>query len=129
MENKNQTMKKFSLTFVRHGQSEGNSNGLLQGQSNTALSAEGRDQSRLAGLALSHIKFDQIYSSDLDRAFDTASIIAQVNMESNDVLPDENSNIVKSLEQRLARQDLLERNCIISFLMVAKALMQLRKGE
>jgi len=95
MENKNQTMKKISFTFVRHGQSEGNSSGLLQGQSNTALSAEGREQSRLAGLALSHIKFDQIYSSNLDRAFDTASIIIQENKESSDVLPDENSNIVK----------------------------------
>jgi len=95
MENKNQTNKSFSITFVRHGQSIGNSTGLLQGQSNTSISEEGKEQAMLAGAALSHIKYDQIYASDLDRAFDTASIIAKHNKESISALPDENSNTVK----------------------------------
>jgi len=93
-----QENKKFSFTFVRHGQSIGNSEGLLQGQSNTALSSEGREQSKLAGKALSHIKFNQIYSSDLDRAFDTAAIIANENKLKTNVSSDENSNIVQKNE-------------------------------
>jgi len=98
MENKTQENKKFHFTFVRHGQSMGNSEGLIQGQSHTALSSEGREQSKLAGLALSHIKFDQIYSSDLDRAFDTAAIIANENKLMTNGLSDENSNSVQKNE-------------------------------
>ena len=44
---------------------------------------------------MSHIKFDQIYASDLDRAFNTASIIAKHTKESIAVLTDINSNTVK----------------------------------
>jgi len=95
MENKTQQNKKFAFTFVRHGQSIGNSEGLLQGQGNTAISSEGREQSKLAGIALSQIKFNQIYSSDLDRAFDTAAIIANENKLKTNVYSDESSNVVQ----------------------------------
>ena len=52
----------------------------------------------MAGIALSNIKFNQIYSSDLDRAFDTAVIIANENKLKTSVSSDENSNIVQKNE-------------------------------
>jgi len=67
---------KISLTFVRHGRSEGNQGGLIQGQSNTPLAEDGKKQAYLAGAALRHVSFDTIYSSDQDRAYDTAFLIA-----------------------------------------------------
>jgi len=91
-----QSTTKISLTFVRHGQSEGNKNGLLQGQGNTPLSQEGKKQCELAGLALSQVPFDIIYSSDQDRAYDTATIIASKNEASFNLQSDENDNIIQA---------------------------------
>ena len=55
-------------------------------------------QAGLAGLALSHIKFDKIYASDQERAFDTASIIARKNNLSTNQQSDANSHIVEANE-------------------------------
>ena len=56
----------------------------------------------MAGIALSQIKFDQIYSSDLDRAFDTAAIIANENKLTTNVSSNDNSNI--ALKNELLRE-------------------------
>jgi len=98
MESKGQTTAKISLTFIRHGQSEGNQNGLIQGQGNTSLSEQGKNQSELAGLALSQVSFDKMYSSDQDRAYDTATIIASKNESLSSLTEDENHNIVEANE-------------------------------
>jgi broad specificity phosphatase PhoE len=63
------------LILVRHGQSTANARGTWQGQMDFPLSDEGRQQARMAGLALSRETFDGLYSSPLSRAFETASII------------------------------------------------------
>jgi broad specificity phosphatase PhoE len=65
------------LVLVRHGQSTANASGVWQGQSEYPLSDEGRLQARLAGLALRGERFGAIYSSPLERAFETAEIIAR----------------------------------------------------
>ena len=62
----------------------------------------------MAGLALSKKKFDQIYSSDQDRAFDTATIIANENKLTTNGLPDENSNIVQ-------KNELIRERCFGAF--------------
>jgi len=62
------------------------------------LSTHGKEQAGLAGLALSHIKFDKIYASDLERAFDTASIIARKNDFSTSQPSDANFHIVEANE-------------------------------
>ena len=64
-----------SLLVIRHGQSLWNVDERWQGRANIALSDLGVQQARLAALALG--TFDLIASSQLDRARDTAQIIAE----------------------------------------------------
>ena len=68
----------YNITLLRHGESEGNLSGVLQGQSDFPLSAVGVEQAqRLASYWKSEeTKFDLIISSPLLRASQTAEIIA-----------------------------------------------------
>ena len=68
------------ITLLRHGESEGNSSGVLQGQSEYPLNPVGFEQAhRLARYWKSQkVKFDLIISSPLMRASQTAEIIANV---------------------------------------------------
>jgi len=65
------------LYVVRHGQSTWNAAGLLQGQApDPELTALGHEQAREAAAALETTSVDAIYSSDLRRAVQTATTIA-----------------------------------------------------
>lgn len=68
----------YFITFLRHGESEGNAKGVLQGQLDYPLSSIGLDQAkRLAIYWKAHGQcFDLIISSPLQRASSTAMIIA-----------------------------------------------------
>jgi broad specificity phosphatase PhoE len=63
------------LFIVRHGETEWNEEGRIQGHSNVCLSEVGRQQSRLLGRRLANIPIDVAYTSDLSRATETAHII------------------------------------------------------
>lgn len=63
------------LVLLRHGESAGNREGRRQGL-DSPLSEEGRRQAELLAERLSLWKVDAIYSSDMVRAKQTASIIA-----------------------------------------------------
>lgn len=54
--------------LVRHGETDANRDGIIQGQLNTPLNDLGRKQASLVGEGLRSIPFDIAYSSDLDRA-------------------------------------------------------------
>jgi broad specificity phosphatase PhoE len=60
--------------LVRHGQSEWNAVGRWQGQADPQLSDLGRRQAREAARAIGAV--DAVYASDLQRAAETAAIIA-----------------------------------------------------
>jgi len=62
--------------LIRHGESEGNHAGLLQGQQDYPLSARGRLQAKRLAERLGAVSFDALYSSDLTRALDTARAVA-----------------------------------------------------
>ena len=64
----------FSITLVRHAQSEANAAGIWQGQGDAMLSDGGRDQARLLGPRLAHQAFDIVLSSDLSRTQETADL-------------------------------------------------------
>lgn len=68
----------FQITFVRHAESEGNANGLWQGQAEFPLSESGRAQAHALAdyLVNKGETFDHILSSPLSRAYDTASAVA-----------------------------------------------------
>ena len=61
------------LVFVRHGQSTYNAQQRLQGQADPPLSEAGRAEARLLAPALP--PFDQVVTSDLVRASETAALL------------------------------------------------------
>ena len=76
-------MSATTLLLCRHGETDANAVGVLQGQSESQLTVLGRQQAALLGAALSQLRPPQlapvIYASDLSRAADTASaIVAQI---------------------------------------------------
>lgn len=64
------------LYLVRHGESEGNVLGIIQGHADFPLTARGKEQSTLLARSLKGVEFAAVYSSDLSRAKDTAATIA-----------------------------------------------------
>ena len=60
------------LYIVRHGQTDYNIIRRIQGQSNSQLTDLGRQQAALLAKRLAHTTFNAFYTSDLDRAMDTA---------------------------------------------------------
>lgn len=66
------------LYIVRHGETEQNAKGLLQGKSGGILNKKGVEQARLTGLALRNKDITAIHSSNLDRALDTALVISDI---------------------------------------------------
>jgi broad specificity phosphatase PhoE len=65
-----------TLLLVRHGETDWNADGRLQGQTDRPLSDYGRRQARQLADALAAEKLDAVYASDLARARETAEIVA-----------------------------------------------------
>lgn len=63
------------IILVRHGLSELNVKGLIGGQTETPLTKEGVEQVKDARSKFEHLSFDNVYSSDLQRAIHTAEIL------------------------------------------------------
>ncbi|CAG8635407.1 12824_t:CDS:2, partial [Acaulospora colombiana] len=70
-------MAQLHITVVRHAETNANLNHILQGQIDTKLNKNGREQVELIARRLRKMKFDHIYSSDLYRAKKTAEGIAK----------------------------------------------------
>lgn len=67
----------IKLLLVRHGQTDWNVARRHQGQMDVPLNAEGVRQAQELAVRLRQDCFDAIYSSDLQRALQTAQILAQ----------------------------------------------------
>jgi len=65
------------LLLVRHGQSTWNREHRIQGQLDPPLSEEGRSQARRVGRRLANHRFAGFYTSDLERAHETARLIGE----------------------------------------------------
>ncbi|KAI0723888.1 phosphoglycerate mutase-like protein [Cerioporus squamosus] len=63
--------------IVRHGETDFNRQGIVQGQIDTPLNDAGVEQARLTADALEDTPFEVAYSSDLQRARRTAEIILE----------------------------------------------------
>nr|XP_019948065.1 PREDICTED: fructose-2,6-bisphosphatase TIGAR B-like isoform X1 [Paralichthys olivaceus] len=73
-------MLTFSLTLVRHGETQYNREKLLQGQGvDTSLSETGVLQGEAAGKYLKEISFNNVFASNLQRAVQTAELIMRHN--------------------------------------------------
>src|SRR5213078_2372373 len=66
-----------TLLLVRHGETDWNAAGRLQGHTDRPLSDYGREQARRLADELSSEGVDAIYTSDLARARETAEIVAE----------------------------------------------------
>jgi broad specificity phosphatase PhoE len=66
------------ILLVRHGESVWNAEGRWQGAANPPLSDAGREQARALAEAVRDAGIDSIVASDLDRAHETAQIVAGV---------------------------------------------------
>lgn len=64
------------LYLIRHGESEGNAEGVFTGRLDSPLTERGRGQATVVAKALRPIHFDRIVSSALSRTKDTAAEIA-----------------------------------------------------
>lgn len=74
------------IYLVRHGESESNLIHQFAGSLNRPLTERGRAQANATAAFLSNVPFSCVYSSDLYRAFDTGSAIA--NQQQIPIYPD-----------------------------------------
>ncbi len=73
-------MSDLVIYVARHGQSQANHLNVIQGQTSTPLSALGTRQAEALGRALAGLDFDAVYSSDLERAMQTARLAAPAHL-------------------------------------------------
>jgi len=69
--------KATRICFIRHGETDWNVGKRIQGQTDIALNETGHSQAMAMSFNAGHYDFNAIYSSDLERAFATANMIAQ----------------------------------------------------
>jgi len=69
--------QKTTLLAIRHGETQWNVEERFQGHGDSPLTSAGRDQARALARRMKDIHFDSLISSDLGRALETASIIAE----------------------------------------------------
>ena len=67
-----------TIYFVRHGSSENKDNIAYGRMPGFSLSAQGQEEAKLAGEKLKGKKISKIYTSPLERAFQTANIISAI---------------------------------------------------
>jgi broad specificity phosphatase PhoE len=65
-----------TLYLVRHGESEANAAAVFAGQTDSPLTAKGREQANVVARALRPVHFDRIVASTLSRTTDTGAEIA-----------------------------------------------------
>lgn len=78
-----------TIYVVRHGQTDWNVQGLLQGRADNPLNEVGRQQAHKTAAELKGIKFDAAYSSPLCRASETCEIILKDNEFGGAILLDD----------------------------------------
>lgn len=63
------------IYIARHGETEWNAQGRIQGHTDINMSDKGRQQAQALAQRLSQISFDVAYSSDMSRTSETAQIV------------------------------------------------------
>ncbi len=70
----------MKLIIVRHGQTDANINGIIQGHGESCLTLLGKEQAQKIALRLKDEKIDYAYSSDLMRTKETAEKILKFHL-------------------------------------------------
>jgi len=74
------------MVLLRHGESEGNVKRIYAGHLEVPLTERGRAQAEEAALHLGRFNFEVIYSSPLDRAYETAYIAGRLDELSTEII-------------------------------------------
>ncbi|HLA09895.1 MAG TPA: histidine phosphatase family protein [Pyrinomonadaceae bacterium] len=96
------------VLLIRHGQSEGNASGRFGGHTPTPLSARGRQQAKQTARALATESFVAIYSSDLLRAVETATPLAEatgIELQITDAFRERNVGVMEGLKFEEAAEE------------------------
>ena len=70
-------MTTTTLILIRHGETEWNREGRIQGHLDSALTPEGIEQARACGVRLRPESFDQVVASDLMRVRHTTALLTE----------------------------------------------------
>jgi broad specificity phosphatase PhoE len=114
------------IFLARHGQDEDNANGILNGRRDTSLTSLGIEQAKILAEKVKSLdlNIDKVYSSPLQRAYETAKIVTSTlgleGPEKLDFLIERNFGImtgilVKDIED-LCSPDIIKSNPIVYFL-------------
>lgn len=82
-------MRNILISIIRHGQTDCNLRGVLQGQMETSLNSTGRAEADQLGVRLRNENYTHVYSSNMERAADTARIVLRNNTVSKDEVKDD----------------------------------------
>lgn len=68
----------LNIYIARHGQDEDNKNGILNGHRDQPLTETGKSQAKWLGKSIADLglRFESVYSSPLQRAYETAKVIS-----------------------------------------------------
>ena len=100
-------MKKTEIIFIRHGETEWNSQQRMQGHSNSDLSSVGQAQIQALGQWMKNVPFEFIYSSDSPRSKQTAEAITQFSgheLQFDQRLREKNLGVFEGLTSEEARE-------------------------
>lgn len=77
------------IYIIRHGETQANKDGLLQGWLDTDLNEFGVELAKQTGKALKDVKFDVVFTSPLIRATHTAQLLVESNEKDAPIIVDE----------------------------------------
>ncbi len=78
---------KREFYFIRHGRTDWNESGRIQGTTDVPLNDRGREDARKAGEMLKEVPYEIVYSSPLSRAYETA-LLANIHQKDIIVMDD-----------------------------------------
>ena len=97
------------IYLVRHGQTDWNIEGKLQGKIDIKLNENGRRQSRMIAQIILKLNIDKIISSDLIRARETAEIINEIigkNITFDERIREVNYGILEGMSRNSVTQEM-----------------------
>lgn len=96
-----------TLYIVRHGETEWNLKGIIQGHQDSALTPQGINQAKKLGKHLKDIKFDFAFSSDLLRTKKTAELISlehNLTVQTSNLLRERYMGRMEGMEYAIAKK-------------------------
>ena len=91
---------KREFYFIRHGRTDWNESGRIQGTTDVPLNDNGREDARKAGEMLKDIPYEIVYSSPLSRAYETA-LLANIHQKDIIVMDDLKERSYGSFEGKM----------------------------